>query len=419
MNYNINDINETEKEIHINVTQEELAPHFEEAFREYQRKVELPGFRKGKVPIHMVKKIYGESIEYEKLEKLADKFFKQITEEQQINPIGTPALVDMDYKRGDTASYKIKYEVPPTFELKEYKGMTFEKDVYKVTEDEVEKEIKHILYANATREETQTAIDENHLVTYDVQYLDETGTAIIGDKVRDERINLFEEHLPEIKNALINSSVNDERVVNFDIPHEGGQHKYSVRLTVKKIEKIILPEFSDEFVKKITREKVPGVFEFKIQLEKDIQTYWDDINDKKLNDSIVEKIISAHDFNVPSSMVENLQESYIEKIKEQSPKKELPPDFDVEKYKKANQTNALWQVKWYFISQRLIETEKIQIEDAEIEKLVEADVDKTGIDKERLLQYYKNSPALNDKLLTNKLMKFLVMNNNIIEKIKE
>lgn len=419
MNYNINDINETEKEIQINVTQEELVPHFEEAFREYQRKAELPGFRKGKVPMHMIKKMYGEGIEYEKLEKLADNFFRKITEEQHINPIGTPALVDMDYKRGNTALYKIKYEVNPTFELKEYKGMTFEKEVYKVTEHEVEEEIKHILSANATFEETQTAIDENHIITYDMQYLDETGTTIVGDKVLDQRINLFEEQLPEFKNALINSSVGNKPIVNFEMPLEGHQHKYSVRLIVKKIEKNILPEFSDELVKKITREKVTSVFEFKTQLEKDIQAYWDNINNRKLSDSIVEKIVSAHEFSVPPSMVENLLESYIEKIKEKYPKKELPPDFDAEKYKKENHENAVSQVKWFFISQRLIEAENIQIEDAEIEKLVGADVDKTGIDKERLLQYYKNSPALKDKLLTNKLMTFLVTNNNIIEKIKE
>ncbi len=419
MNYNINDINETEKEVHINLTQEELAPHFEEAYKEYQRKVELPGFRKGKVPMQMIKKMYGESIEYEKLEKLADILFRKITEEQQINPIGTPALVDMNYKRHDTASYKIKYEVSPNFELKEYKGISFEKEVYNVTEQEVEKEIKYILFANAAREETQTATDENHIVTYDVQYLDETGTAIIGDKTLDQRINLFEDQLPEIKNALINSSVGEKRLVNFEMAHESHQHKYSVELTVKKIEKMVLPELSDELVKKITREKANNVLEFRTQLKKDIQAYWDDVNNRKLSNSIVEKIVSTHTFNVPPSMVENLQESYIEEIKERNPKKELPPDFDVEKYKKENHENAVWQARWFFISQRIRETENIQIDDAEIEKLVEADVDKTGIDKERLMQYYKNSPALKDKLLTNKLMSFLITNNNIIEKIKE
>jgi trigger factor len=419
LDFNVNDINETEKEIQINITQEELVPHFEEAFKEYQRKVELPGFRKGKVPMHMIKKIYGESIEYEKLEKLADNFFRKVTEEQNINPIGTPALVDMDYKRGETAMYRIKYEVNPSFELKEYKGMTFEKEVHKVTEREVEEEIKHILSANATFEETQTATDETHVVIYDMEYLDETGTIVVGDKVLNQRINLSDDHLLEFKNALINSSVGDEPIVNFEMAHEGHQHKYSVRLIVKKIERIIPPEFSDELVKKITKEKVTSISEFKAQLEKDIQAYWHDINDRKLRDSIVEKIISSYEFTVPHFMVDNLLESYIDRLKEKYPKKELPTDFDIEKYKKENHENAVWQVKWYFISQRIIEAENINIEDAELEKLVEADVERTGIDKERLLQYYKNSQSLKDKLLTNKLMTFLIMNNNIIEKIKE
>ncbi|MFH2004087.1 MAG: hypothetical protein ABIK27_05010, partial [Bacteroidota bacterium] len=104
---------------------------------------------------------------------------------------------------------------------------------------------------------------------------------------------------------------------------------------------------------------------------------------------------------------------------EKYPKKELQPDFYIEKYNKENQENEVWKDKWYFISQRIIEAENINIEDAELEKLVEADVERTGIDKERLLQYYKSSQSLKDKLLTNKLMTFLISNNNIIEQIKE
>jgi len=419
LDYNIKDVNESEKELHIQIEENELIPHCDEAYKEYQKKIEIPGFRKGKVPVGMVKKLYGESIELEKLEKLANDYFKKILEEKNINPLSTASLIDLDYKPGDPAKLKIKYEVNPYFELKEYKGINFEKDVHKVTQKELDDEIKHILTSNAEFEEVNTVDDEYNIVTCDMQYLNPDGTIIIGKKLSDQPINLFQDVSQEFRSALIGSSVGDERVVDLKQTNGNKKYEHKIHLKIKNIEKINLPELSNELVSKITKEKITTVENFKKSLEENIQKYWDESLTRKLEDSIVDKIVNGHEFRVPPSMVDNLLDSYVEKLKNSYPNKKLPKDFDIQKYKEENLQNAIWQVKWFFISQRIIEQENIKIDDEDIEKLVDADVAKTGIEREKLMQYYKNSEALKDKLLSNKLMNFLLENNTIIEKISE
>lgn len=420
MDQNIAHINETEKEVEIKLTPEELLPHFDKAYNEYRKKVEIPGFRKGKVPLGMIKNLYGEAIEYDALEKIANDMFHDFTEEKSIKPVGTPSLVDMNYKRGESAAFKIKYEVIPEFELKQYKGLSFEKLVHQIDDTEMEDEIKRILYANSSLEEVKTASDENHVVTYDVQDLDDNKQIIIGKKATGEKINLAGENiLPELKEALLNKSVGDKPHVSFEVKHDEHTHKHNMELTITKIEKSVLPELNDELVKKITKEKVASVDEFKTQLKNDLESYWENQTDRKLMDDIINGIISQHEFVAPPSMVDSILDSYIDNLKQRYPNKTLPSDFDIKKFKEGSRADAIWQAKWYLLSDRIIKAENIKIDDAELEKLAEENSLKTGIEKDRLLDYYKRTESVKDRMVMDKLKEFLKSNNQITEIIEE
>jgi trigger factor len=420
LNFNINDINETEKEVEIKLTQEELSPHFDKAYVEYRKKIELPGFRKGKVPLGMLRNIYGEAIEYDALEKIANEMFHNFTDDKNIKPVGTPSLVDMNYKREDSATFKIKYEVIPDFELKQYKNLKFEKLIHRVDESELEDEIKRIIFANAALVETTSVTDENHVVTCDIQNLDGNKEIIVGQKSIGERINLAAENtLPEFKNTLVNKAVGDKPIVSFEVKHEEETHNHNAELSITKIEKILLPELNDELVKKITKDKTKSVAEFKTHLKNDLEAYWENQTDRKLMDDIINSLISRYEFVVPPSMVNNIIDSYLENMKQRYPNKTFPSDFNVEKFKESNRADAIWQAKWYLVSDRIIKSENIDIDDAELEKLANENAKKTGIDKEKLLDYYKRTESVKDRMVMDKLKEFLKSNNQITEKIEE
>ncbi len=420
MEYNINNVTECEREIEITVTAEELLPHFEKAYEKYRPKIEIKGFRKGKAPLDMIKKLYGESIEYESLDQVAGEVYYQVVKDQNLNPVGEPALVDLDYKRGHSLRFKIKYEVKPEFELKAYKGIHAEKSVHRVTEKEIEAEIDRLRHINSTTREVDTVTDDEHILLADLQELDQTGLPVIGKKNENARIYLAEENLyPEIRQALQDAKVGNDYRVQFETKHEKPTHKTNLLIKIKKIEKVELPEFTDEFVKKITKEKVSAVDEFRKQLRQDLEDFWAERSERQVIEAICGEVIKRHDISVPESLVRAFLDSFVQEIKNQQPNKKPPPNFNEKEFRKENRAYAIRQAKWMLIREKILENENLKVEETDLERLAETESKKIGIEKDRLLNYYKTSQAANERILSDKLMKFLKDHAVTQEKVTE
>jgi len=124
-------------------------------------------------------------IENDSLNEVATEMYRKAVKEKELKPIGEPVLVDMDYKRGESFRCKIQYDIRPTIEVKQYKGITVEKSVHTITDDEVEKEIIRLQRINATMEEVEAVTDPEHIVTATLQDLDDSGTPVVGKKSDD------------------------------------------------------------------------------------------------------------------------------------------------------------------------------------------------------------------------------------------
>lgn len=416
MEYQIKDVTDVEKEISIQIPAAELQPRFDEAYKRNQSTIEIRGFRKGKVPLGMIKKIFGEGIEHDAISEIANETFKKIIEEKKIDTVGEPALTNIDYKRGGGLTFTIKYEVKPVVILKEYKNIPVEKIVHEVTDLELDGEIDQILRANAAYSPAGKVEGDQFLVTADVQELDEGGSPLIGKRTADMRINLSDAGLfTDVRNALIETEVGDVRRAKFEQSHGDHAHKNHIEITVKKIERITLPELNNEFVKKTTRDKVQTVEDFREKVRADLEEYWNDQSERQLNDSLISGIIRRHEFNVPETMIKAVTDAEIEEISKKYPDKKLPKQFDEEKYRQEYRASAIFQAKWFLIRDEIIKAENITADDADIEHKAEEDAPKTGIDKERLAAFYKSSPAVKDRIITGRLMDFLKANAQINE----
>jgi trigger factor len=326
----------------------------------------------------------------------------------------------MNYKRGELFSFKIKYEVAPQFELKEYKNIPVEKIVHPVTDKELDEEILRLRKLNATFSEVQTVTGEGDVVTVDVQELDDTGTPLIGKKTSGRRVSLDDETIvPEVKAALKHASVGEKRRVKFALTHHDHQHTNHLELTVTKIEKMNLPEFNDEFVKNITKENVTTTTDFRTKLRQDLEAYWNDIGERRLMDSLINEIIRRHDISVPESVIKTLTDAHIEELKNQYPNKKLPDNVNESEYRTQYRPNAILQAKWYFIRDKIVEKENISVEEKELEERAEKDARAMDIEKERLLQFYKNSESLHNRIITEKLMKLLRDHAIVTERVTD
>jgi trigger factor len=415
---NIQTLSDVQQEAEIQVTDEELRPHFDLAYERFRPKVELKGFRKGKVPLAMIKKLYGEAIEQEALDNVATEFYRQVMQERNIRPIGQPSMVDMDFKRGEHFRFKIQYEVRPDIQLKNYKGIAVEKPVHHVSDDELEREIDHLRRLNSTLSPAEKAADNDHVVTADVQELDDSGSPLIGKKTQGAKFYLTDETLAvEIKDALLGATVDEDVRVHFESRHDDHVHKIHLAIAVKGIEKVTLPEFDDAFVSKISSGKVTSVDTFRENMRADLMRFWEEQSEKKVAEGIVSEIVRQHEFTVPDSLVHGLLDSYVEDVQNKSRDRKLPSSFDENKFREENRALAVWQAKWMLLKGKIAEEEQITVSEEELRTSAETEAKRVGIPAERMLEYYRQSDVMSDRILSDKLMTFLKEHAIITEKV--
>ena len=416
----INTISDVRQEADIHLSNDELQPHFDKAYQKYQPKLEMKGFRKGKVPMEIVKRIYGDAIEHEALDDVASEVYREAMSERQIKPLGTPSMINADFKRGDHFHFKIQYDVKPVITLGRYKGVKVDKRTRRISDEEVEARLHLIRQANGTTEDVTTVTGTEHTIIGDAQELDDSGAPIVGKRTADARFYLGDTSLvKEIRDSLSNASVGETYKVQFESRHGDHSHKITLAIKVKKIEKMNLPPLDAEFVKKVTGDKMSTPEELTKNIRQDLERRNQDQEEREVEDTIAHELVSMHDFPVPESMVNTFLDAFVDDIKGKSRDRKLPRDFDEEKFRQENREGALWQAKWILLKERIAEVEGIQVTEAELEALADVESTRTGVDKARLLEYFKSSSSGHEQLLTNKLMAFLKSQAQIIEKVAE
>lgn len=420
MEVTINTLSEVQQEADIEVSQDELEPHFQKAYQRFRPKAQLRGFRKGKVPMELVRKLYGEAIEQDALDSIAETLYRQAMEERDIKPVGRPALTEMDFQRGSHFRFKIKYDVKPKIKLKKYRGIAVEKPVHTVEEEEVDREILQLRRVNSTHSSVDRVTDNNHIVTAEVQELDGSGAPLIGKKRAGVKFDLSDTSLiDEVKTALQNAE--KDGVYRVTMTSHTGEHTQQTQLalTVTGVEKVELPPLDEALVEKVTGGKVATLDELRKTIHADLTRYWEDQSNTRLRDAIGDEIVRTHDFAVPESMVEAFLDSFLDDIKSRSRDNALPPNFDEKKFREENRAYAVWQAKWMLLKEQIAKAENITVHDDDLVQLAEGEAQRIGVSKDRLLQYYKSSGAVRDRILSDRVISFLREHAKIREKAFE
>ena len=126
MEFKINDVNTSEKELEATFTFDEIKKDVETEVQKQTKRLQIPGFRKGKVPPALLKKMFGDTFDQEASEKVASKKFWDVAEENHLQPIGKPTIIDIKLIPNESLFFKITYEVLPQLEAKDYKGNDIE-----------------------------------------------------------------------------------------------------------------------------------------------------------------------------------------------------------------------------------------------------------------------------------------------------
>jgi len=407
-----------QQEVEISLTYSEIQPEIQNAYKEEAKKLTIDGFRKGKAPMGMIKKLYGEAIEYKASEDISSKKFWDAVDQEGLKPISTPQLLDIDFVIGEKLTFKVRYEVKPKIEVKDYTGIEVEKPVFKFEAADVEKEIDFMLKPHVKYEETEVVSDLNHKITVDLQRMDDKGLPMEGSRSENIQIDLSDEKVnPQIKENALNKKVGEEFEFVFTDEHHHGEelHKEEFRYSADliKVEKLVKPEMTEDLIKKVSKNKATTLDELKSQLEKNFEEYYTKQTEEIVTNSLLDKVVKNNDFTAPQGYVNTLHKRMVDAERENA-KRYKAPNFDETAVAEYFKPRAEWNAKWQIIMETLAEKENIKVEDSELEELAKKEAEQTGITVSKLMKYYKDTNRV-DMLLEEKVIKFLKDNAKITE----
>jgi trigger factor len=293
----IKEISTSEKELEITLNYDEVKNDIEAEVKKQSKSIQLPGFRKGKVPTTVLKRKFGDALEYEASEKVANTHFWKIANEKSLKPIGQPTMTDLKFQPGEDLQFKVKYEFVPEINAVDYTDQEIEIPEFIVKDAEVEMELKNIIRSNRTFEEAEVVGDDNNFLL-DVQLFrlnkdgepeNEKGEKIEID-LTNEGVNkeIIDNSRGKKAGDTFTFGFDDERTIKNDKDEdEKVKEHFDYKVEIIGIKKLILPELDSELIKKVTKDKVSTEEELREQIKNDIQNYYNQKTEELLRGKII------------------------------------------------------------------------------------------------------------------------------------
>jgi len=402
---NINNVSDTEQKLEITLSAEEFTPEIDLEVENARKTIQIKGFRKGHVPVGMIKKVMGPAIEASVAEKLASKYFVEISESENIKPASRAELEDYSFD-GDTLSITLSYEIHPEFEIKDFNDYAFVQDIYTVTDEDVEKEINLIIKGHGTLVPVDTPSEAKDTVIADLEKLDASGNILEDQKTENYSFNL--EYLPEdnpFHKALVGKKAGEKVTVDIEGKEEG-EETYRYEVAVKEVKRMELPELSNELVKEISQEKFESVEDFRTDVRGQLEQHFSNKSEQDLLESISARFIEENPVPTPSAMVDSFENMLLENAKRQMGG-QLPPGMDENGFRDSIRPNAEKHARWMLISQKIAEQNSLEVTDEDIKAYAEKEAENNpGLNVEELIKTYMSTEFrdyMTDTILKDKI----------------
>src|SRR3712207_1026885 len=221
-------------ELEITVEAEKFNEGLKKAYAKNAKKFNIPGFRKGKAPIHIIKKFYGEGVFFEDaINYCCDATYPQAISENNIKPVDYPKIDIVQIGEGKEFIYKAEVTVYPEVELGKYKGVEAKKVSYEVTEEEIDSRLKATQERNARVEEKKDgAVEKGDIAVIDFKgFID--GVAFEGGEGTDFELEIGSgTFIDNFEDQLVGLKVGEKKDVNVTFPEEYGREELKDRKSV-------------------------------------------------------------------------------------------------------------------------------------------------------------------------------------------
>ena len=396
------------------------------AYKKNVKNFNVPGFRKGKVPMNVVKKYYGIEVLLEDAVNFAiEGSYSEVLKENNIIPVDYPKIDVVEVGEGKEFVYTAEVTVYPEVELGEYKGLSIEKKTYEVTEEEVSKKLKEMQEKNARIETKEEGTVENgNIAVIDFKgYVD--GEAFQGGEGKDYSLEIGSKtFIDTFEEQLVGAKVNDTVEVNVTFPENYGKEELNGKpakfeVTIKEIKVKELPELDDEFAKETS--EFDTIADLKADVTKKLEEANAERSEREFEEAVITAVAGNAKVEIPEVMVEKEVDKMVQNLQQRLQYQGLSLEqyfqftgTDEEKMREYMRANAQTKVKVDLVLEAIEKAENIEATEEEIKaKAVEVAKMYSASEDEKMVDLLMQSQqaALRADVITNKTMKLLLENN--------
>lgn len=403
---------------------EDFNKALEVAFKKIIKRVNAPGFRKGKLPRNVFNKMYGEeSLYQDAIDTLLPPAYQKAVEALELNPLALPEVDVKEISKETGVSFEATVTVRPEVKLGEYKGLGVEKEVVDVTDEDVEKRIETILSRKA-----EWSIKEEASVLGDIVVIDFKGfvgeEAFEGGEAQGYELELgSNSFIPGFEDQLVGKVAGENVTVNVKFPEEyqvatlaGKDARFEV--VVHDVKGKTLPELTDEFVKDLTKDLTDNVADYKAKLKEEIKLEKESQADKAFGDAVLSKVVENASINVPAKLidqeVDGMYKNFKSNLERQGISVELYEQFtgkNAAALREEMRGEAEKKIKTSFVLDEVSKAENIEVTEEDVTREIKTLADAYSMSEEDVKKNLGSNFDIKSELIIKKTVEFLNENN--------
>jgi len=410
----------------ITLTEKEWDEANVQAYNKTKGRYNIPGFRKGHVPMSVIVKMYGEGVFFEEAANYAlNKYYvEMLQKEPSIEDIDQPEVSLGNAKKG--ISFDLVIPVKPEVKLGDYKGLTVEKVTYAVTEEDVNADLEKLQQRNSR----EIVVEDRNAQNGDIANIDycgkKDGVAFEGGTAKGHDLVLgSNSFIPGFEDGVVGMAIGEEKDINLKFPEDyhaedlkGAEVVFTVKLNALKVKE--LPELTDEFIKEATGEE--NLEEYKAQVIKKLTEENNKKADLETEDKLIKAICDGTQIDIPDCMVERQIDQYVNEMQYRMMYQGLKlEDYlkfigqTMEQFRDGYKEPAASRVKQQLVVEAIIKAEGFTATEEEIQDKIASQAKEVG----KELEEYKKSmdprqtEYIANSIVVEKLFTFLKENNNL------
>ncbi len=370
-------------DVNVKIEGKEWEDAIDKAFTKKQKTAEVPGFRKGKVPKDIYIKHFGkESLFLDAAEELVDKAYDKALTDSKLIPVVQP---EVSIKSIDDKSVEFVFTIitKPEVVVKKYKGLGIKREEAKVSKDEVNHEIKHLLEEYTELVPKKTAIEKGDVAIIDYKG-EKDGVAFDGGTAENYSLEIgSNSFIPGFEDGLIGLKAGDEKDLNLEFPKDYSAKelagaKVVFHVKVNEVKTKVERKLDEDFFADLAVPEVKDEKSLRIKIEESLKEQKEADIENKYVDSLLEAVSKNTEVDIPKEMIDEEVNRQVEGIDESLRSQGMSLDLymqftksDLNAVKEQVRPEAEKNVLYRLMLEEIMNKEGIEVSSEEVDKEIE------------------------------------------------